>query len=57
MMSLEVMKCTSNGKTISPSAEGYSVEILFTRNALKIRLISNENGNGDIQIELGVKVN
>jgi hypothetical protein len=54
---LEVMKCTSNGKTSSPSAEGYSVEILFTRNALKIRLISNEDGNGDIQIESGVKVN
>ncbi len=57
---LEVMKCTTNGKTSSPSAEGYSVEILFTRNALKIRLISNESsksGNSDISIESGVKVN
>ncbi len=54
---MEILNSTSNGAKSDPSGEGYKVKILFTRDAIKIRSISTADGNADIQVESGVKVN
>ncbi len=54
---MEILNSTSNGAKSDPAGEGYKVKILFTRDAIKIRSISTADGNADIQVESGVKVN